>query len=57
MYIAKQDFKTYSNGPIKKGDAVEGKKAWLDAGLIETKPEPKAKTETKPEPTKKKANK
>lgn len=57
MYIAKQDFKTYSYGLIKKGDAVEVKKAWLDAGLIETKPQPKAKIETKPEPTKKKANK
>ena len=57
MYIATQDFKSYFLGEIKKGQEVEHKKAWLDAGLIETKPEPKAKIETKPENRKAKANK
>ena len=57
MYIATQNFKSYFLGEIKKGQVVEHKKAWLDAGLIETKPEPKAKIETKPENRKAKANK
>ena len=57
MYIATQDFKSYFLGEIKKGQVVEHKKVWEDAGLIETKPEPKAKLETKPEPRKAKANK
>ena len=57
MYIATQNFKSYFLGEIKKGQVVEHKKAWLDAGLIETKPEPQAKIETKPENRKAKANK
>ena len=57
MYIAKQNFKSYKLGVIKKGQEVEHKKAWLDAGLIEIKPEPKAKIETKPEPKKAKKTK
>lgn len=56
MYIAKKEFKSYAQGPKKKGDEVEFKQVWLDAGLIEEKPE-KQKVETKPEPKKKKATK
>lgn len=57
MYIATQKFKSPSLGTIEKGQEVEHNKTWLDAGLIEAKPEPKAKKETKPEPTKKKSTK
>jgi len=57
MYIATKEFKTYHLGVIKKGQEVEHKKSWIDAGLIEIKPEPQAKIETKPEPKKAKANK
>lgn len=57
MYIATQDFKSYKLGEIKKGQVVEHKQAWLDAGLIETKPEPKAAIETKPFSSKKKSTK
>jgi hypothetical protein len=44
-------------GEIKKGQEVEHKQSWLDAGLIETKPEPKAAVETKPFSSKKKSTK
>ena len=57
MYVATKEFKSYNLGVIKKGQEVEHKKAWLDAGLIEIKPEPKAKIETKPEPKKAKKTK
>ena len=57
MYIATQKFKSYTLGEIEKGQEVEHNQTWLDAGLIETKPEPKAKIETKPENRKAKANK
>ena len=59
MYVATKEFKSYNLGIIKKGQEVEHKKAWLDAGLIELeiKPGPKAKIETKPEPKKAKKTK
>lgn len=57
MYVATQKFKSPSLGTIEKGQEVEHNKTWLDAGLIETKPEPKAKIETKPQPAKKKSTK
>lgn len=57
MYVAAKNFKSYKLGEFKKGQEVEYKKEWLDAGLIETKPEPVEKKETKPEPTKKKVSK
>lgn len=56
MFVAKKDFKTYSKGLVKKGQECEGKQAWIDAGLVEEKPE-KAEKETKPEPKKKKSTK
>lgn len=57
MYTATQDFKSLKHGLVKKGDEVEANQTWIDAGLIEIKPEPKAKIETKPQPKKKKATK
>jgi hypothetical protein len=57
MYIATQDFKSYFLGDIKKGQDIEYKKTWLDSGLIEIKPEPKAVIETKPARSKKKSTK
>lgn len=58
MYIATKDFKSYTQGPKKKGEAVEFNDTFLEAGLIvEGKPEPKAKIETKPELKKAKTNK
>ena len=57
MYIATKDFKSYVLGEIKKGQEVEHKEAWVEAGLIEIKPEPKTKLETKPETIKAKSNK
>lgn len=47
QYIALQDFVSYTQGKIKKGDLVEFNQTFLDHGLIEemheTKPEPKSK--------------
>ena len=60
MYIAKQNFKSYMLGEVKKGDEVPFNEAWEKADLIEkseTKPEPVAQLETKPEPKKAKKNK
>ncbi len=57
MYTAKQDFKSYQLGDVKKGQEVPKNQAWLDEGLIEEKPEPEKKVETKPQPKKKKATK
>jgi hypothetical protein len=56
MYIAIKEFKSYALGTIKKGQQVEEKQAWIDAGLIE-KSQPKVEIETKPEPKKKIKNK
>ena len=41
MYIAKERFISYIRGQIEKGQDIEYNKAWLDAGLIELKPESK----------------
>lgn len=58
MYVAAKDFKSYTQGEKKKGQAVEFNQVWLDEGLIiEGKPEPEAKKEVKPEPKKKKETK
>lgn len=53
MYVAKKKFNSYFQGEIKKGQTVIFNQAWLDADMIEEKPEPRAGIETKPqiEPT------
>lgn len=53
MYQATRDFNSYHLGDIKKGQEVPLNKAWLEAGLIEIKPE----MEIKPEQRRKKADK
>lgn len=54
MYIAAEDFKSYTQGIKKKGDSVEFNQLWLDNGLIaESKPKQDSKKETKPELKKK----
>ena len=57
MYIAKENFNSYMLGKIKKGDELAFNKTWLEAGMIEKKPEQSDILETKPEPKKAKKTK
>lgn len=56
MYKATQDFKSYKHGTFKKGEEVPFNKQWLEAGLIEDKPDT-PKKETKPKKQKAKETK